>query len=86
MKDRCDGGAQTDVERGDVKIENRAALEDAACECYGQLIQQIKSWHSNQYTLSLSSPGYRRNSTTCGMHSSDSLDTQCSYSDWTHTG
>lgn len=33
--------------RGQVKIEDRAGLENAACECYGHLNQQIKSWHNN---------------------------------------
>ena len=33
--------------RGQVKIENRGELENAACECYGHLNQQIKSWHNN---------------------------------------
>jgi CRP-like cAMP-binding protein len=32
--------------RGHVKIEKRAELEDAACECYRALNQQIKSWHN----------------------------------------
>lgn len=30
-------------ERGDVKIENRAKLKDAACECCSWLNQKIKS-------------------------------------------
>jgi CRP-like cAMP-binding protein len=34
-------------QRGQVKINNRARLEDAACECYRQLNQQIKQWHKN---------------------------------------
>jgi CRP-like cAMP-binding protein len=33
--------------RGQVKIENRAKLEQAACECYRQLNRQMKSWHNN---------------------------------------
>jgi CRP-like cAMP-binding protein len=33
--------------RGQVKIENRAELENAACECYRHLNQQIRSWHNN---------------------------------------
>jgi CRP-like cAMP-binding protein len=33
--------------RGQVKIENRAELEDAACECYQQFTQQLKNWRSN---------------------------------------
>jgi CRP-like cAMP-binding protein len=33
--------------RGQVKIEKRAELEDAACECYGQLTQQMKNWRHN---------------------------------------
>ena len=33
--------------RGQVKIENRGKLENAACECYRQLNQQIRSWHKN---------------------------------------
>ncbi|HKV60291.1 MAG TPA: Crp/Fnr family transcriptional regulator [Candidatus Acidoferrum sp.] len=31
--------------RGTVKIESRTRLEDAACECYGILIKQIKQWN-----------------------------------------
>ena len=31
--------------RGQVKIEDRAGLESAACECYRQLNQQMKNWH-----------------------------------------
>jgi CRP-like cAMP-binding protein len=33
--------------RGQVKIENRTALEDAACECYQQFNQQLKNWRKN---------------------------------------
>ena len=33
--------------RGHVKIESRSKLEAAACECYRQLNQQIRSWHKN---------------------------------------
>jgi CRP-like cAMP-binding protein len=33
--------------RGQVKIENRAKLEAAACECYEILKRQLKSWHNN---------------------------------------
>jgi CRP-like cAMP-binding protein len=33
--------------KGQVHIENRAALEKASCECYRHLNQQIKSWHKN---------------------------------------
>jgi len=32
--------------RGAVKIKSRAQLEDAACECYGILTQQIKQWRA----------------------------------------
>jgi CRP-like cAMP-binding protein len=32
--------------RGSVKIENRAKLEDAACECYGIMTEQVKKWHA----------------------------------------
>ena len=34
-------------QRGQVKIESRTKLESAACECYRQLNQQIRSWHEN---------------------------------------
>lgn len=30
--------------RGQVIIENRAALEDSTCECYGTLMKQSKKW------------------------------------------
>jgi CRP-like cAMP-binding protein len=32
--------------RGSVKIESRIRLEDAACECYGIMTEQIRKWHS----------------------------------------
>jgi CRP-like cAMP-binding protein len=32
--------------RGSVKIKNRAKLEDAACECYGIMTEQVKKWHA----------------------------------------
>jgi CRP-like cAMP-binding protein len=32
--------------RGSVKIGNRAKLEDAACECYGIMTEQVKKWHA----------------------------------------
>jgi Mn-dependent DtxR family transcriptional regulator len=32
--------------RGAVKIKSRAQLEDAVCECYGILTQQIKQWQA----------------------------------------
>jgi CRP-like cAMP-binding protein len=32
--------------RGIVKIESRTQLEDAACECYGTMTQQIKKWQA----------------------------------------
>jgi CRP-like cAMP-binding protein len=32
--------------RGEVKIESRTELEEAACECYGMMTQQIKKWHA----------------------------------------
>ena len=31
--------------RGRLKIEDRAGLEDAACECYEMLTQQTEKWH-----------------------------------------
>ena len=31
---------------GSVKIENRSLLEEASCECYGVLIQQVKTWRA----------------------------------------
>jgi CRP-like cAMP-binding protein len=33
--------------RGHVKIQKRAALEGAACECYSALTQKLKSWRNN---------------------------------------
>jgi CRP-like cAMP-binding protein len=33
--------------RGDVKIVNRRKLEDASCECYGLMQQQIQRWHAD---------------------------------------
>jgi CRP-like cAMP-binding protein len=32
--------------RGVVNIEDRAGLEEAACECYGILIRQVNTWHA----------------------------------------
>ena len=32
--------------RGAVRIESRTQLEDAACECYVIMTQQIKKWHA----------------------------------------
>lgn len=32
--------------RGDVKITDRAGLEDASCECYGIMRQQIQNWNN----------------------------------------
>ena len=32
--------------RGTVRIENRAMLEDSACECYAALKQQIEAWRN----------------------------------------
>jgi CRP-like cAMP-binding protein len=32
--------------RGSVKVENRAKLEAAACECYGIMTEQVKKWHA----------------------------------------
>ncbi len=32
--------------RGDLKIIDREKLEEAACECYQLMVQQIKEWHS----------------------------------------
>jgi len=34
-------------QRGHVRIEKRAALEEAACECYSTLNQQLKNWQNN---------------------------------------
>ena len=36
-------------QRGHVKIENRAGLEDAACDCYGILNQHLKRWQNNSH-------------------------------------
>jgi len=33
--------------RGQVTIEDRAGLEDAACECYAGIVQQIDRWHKD---------------------------------------
>jgi len=33
--------------RGDVKIVDRRKLEEAACECYGIMQQQIAKWQSD---------------------------------------
>jgi CRP-like cAMP-binding protein len=38
-------------QRGHVKIEDRAGLEDAACECYGILNQQLKRWRNNSHAI-----------------------------------
>jgi hypothetical protein len=38
-------GLTTHVRRK-VKIENRAKLEEATCECYGLLTEQIKKWQA----------------------------------------
>ena len=35
--------------RGQVKIEKRAQLEDAACECYALLNQQLERWHNDNH-------------------------------------
>ena len=35
--------------RGRVQIKNRARLENAACECYRHLRQQINSWHKDSH-------------------------------------
>jgi CRP-like cAMP-binding protein len=32
--------------RGTVKIENRARLEEAACNCYDILVRQVQNWHA----------------------------------------
>ena len=32
--------------RGDVRIMQRATLEQAACECYGLMVRQVKVWQS----------------------------------------
>lgn len=32
--------------RGNVKIESRANLEEAACECYRVVTEQIKKWRA----------------------------------------
>ena len=31
---------------GSVKIENRSLLEEASCECYGVLTQQVRTWRA----------------------------------------
>lgn len=33
--------------RGQVKIEDRSRLEQASCECYRQITNQINSWHKH---------------------------------------
>jgi CRP-like cAMP-binding protein len=37
--------------RGHVKINNRAGLEDAACECYRILNQHLKRWQNNSHAV-----------------------------------
>jgi CRP-like cAMP-binding protein len=32
--------------RGRVEILDREMLEDAACECYGVMVRQVKKWHA----------------------------------------
>jgi CRP-like cAMP-binding protein len=32
--------------RGSVRVENRAQLEQAACECYGIMSEQLNKWHT----------------------------------------
>jgi CRP-like cAMP-binding protein len=32
--------------RGQVKITNRSKLENACCECYSRLVQQLRSWRN----------------------------------------
>lgn len=32
--------------RGDVRIVQRAKLEQAACECYGLMVRQVRVWQS----------------------------------------
>ena len=32
--------------RGAVKVESRPGLEDATCECYGIMTEQIKKWQA----------------------------------------
>jgi len=38
-------------QRGHVKIENRPALEAAACECYRILNQHLKRWQNNSHAV-----------------------------------
>ena len=33
--------------RGRVTIEDRAGLENAACECYDDMLRQIEKWHKD---------------------------------------
>ena len=33
-----------DYSRGNVKIKSRAKLEEASCECYGMMTEQIEKW------------------------------------------
>jgi CRP-like cAMP-binding protein len=34
--------------RGDVQIIDRPKMEEAACECYGLMIQQVAEWHAEE--------------------------------------
>jgi len=38
-------------QRGHVKVKNRAGLEDAACECYRILNQELKRWKNNSHSI-----------------------------------
>jgi CRP-like cAMP-binding protein len=37
--------------RGEVTIKDRGELENAACECYGHLTRQLKSWRNNSHPM-----------------------------------
>jgi CRP-like cAMP-binding protein len=34
--------------RGDVQIIDRTKMEEAACECYGLMLQQVAQWHAEE--------------------------------------
>jgi CRP-like cAMP-binding protein len=42
---------------GQVKIESRSGLKEAACECYGTMVKQVKKWQAEtSYSLLAGSP------------------------------